>query len=62
MRFARKIGKKIVLASKVREESDYDEEYEPNDEATLIQIETAKELIDLVEEYLHKYKENKEKN
>ena len=31
---------------------DYDEEYEPSSETTAIQIETAKELIKLVEEYL----------
>lgn len=52
--FPRKIGKRIVLASKVREDSDYDEEYQPSFETTLLQIETAKELIDLVQEYLKK--------
>lgn len=59
--FPRKIGRKIVLASKVREDSDYDEEYEPSMETTLLQIETAKELIRLVEEYL-KSKGNKASN
>ncbi len=53
--FPRKIGRKIVLASKIREDSDYDEEYEPNNETTIIQIETAKELAKLVEEYLSKF-------
>lgn len=52
--FPRKIGRKIVLASKVREDSDYDEEYEQNAETTALQIETAKELIELVGEYLSK--------
>ena len=56
--FPRKIGKKIVLASKVREDSDYDEEYEPSSEATNMQIETAKELIELVEKYLNKFENN----
>ena len=50
--FPRKIGRKIVLASKIREDSDYDEEYEPNNETTIMQIETARELAKLVEEYL----------
>ena len=50
--FPRMIGKKIVLASKVREDSDYDDEYKPNAETTFIQIETAKELIDLVQKYI----------
>ena len=54
--FPRKLGRKIVLASKVREDSDYDEEYEPSYETTSMQIETAKELTKLVEEYLHKLK------
>ena len=39
--FPRQIGRKIVLASKVREDSDYDEEYEPSSETTALQIETA---------------------
>lgn len=54
--FPRQIGRKIVLASKVREDSDYDEEYEPSSETTFLQIQTAKELIELVEEYLNKLK------
>lgn len=52
--FPRQIGRKIVLASKVREDSDYDEEYEPSSETTFLQIQTAKELIELVEAYLSK--------
>lgn len=55
--FPRKIGKKIVLASKVREDSDYDEDYEPSSETTYLQIQTAKELIELVEKYLNKLKD-----
>lgn len=58
-KFPRKIGRKIVLASRVREDSDYDEEYEPSSEITALQIETAKELIELVKIYLN---ESKEKN
>ena len=50
--FPRQIGRKIVLASKVREDSDYDDEYEPSAETTFLQIQTAKELIELVEKFL----------
>ena len=53
--FPRQIGRRIVLASKVREDSDYDDEYEPSSEATYSQIETSRELIELVEKYLKKY-------
>lgn len=53
--FPRQIGRKIVLASKVREDSDYDDEYEPSSESTYLQIKTSQELIELVKEYLNKY-------
>lgn len=52
--FPRKMGTKIVQAQTIREDSDYDDEYEPNYEKTQEQIETAKELIKLVEEYINK--------
>lgn len=51
--FPKKIGKKIAQAQKVREDSDYDDEYEPSPEKTQQQIDTAKELIDLVEKYIN---------
>lgn len=50
--FPRQMGRRIIMASKVREDSDYDEKYEPSPEATFLQIETSKELIELVEKYL----------
>lgn len=49
--FPRQIGRRIVLASKVREDSDYDDEYDPSSESTYSQIETSRELIELVEKY-----------
>lgn len=52
--FPRKMGSKIVQAQTIREDSDYDDGYEPNYEKTAEQIETSKELIKLVEEYLNK--------
>lgn len=51
--FPRQMGRRIIMASKLREDSDYDEKYEPSFEATVLQIDTAKELIELVEKYLN---------
>lgn len=48
------MGTKIVQAQTIREDSDYDDGYEPSYEKTMEQIETAKELITLVEEYINK--------
>ena len=52
--FPRKMGGRIADASTVREDSDYDDEYVVKPEDTLEQIETAKELLNLVEEYINK--------
>ena len=54
-KFPKIISKKISQASKVREDSDYDDKIIPTDEETKIQIDTARELINLVENYLKKY-------
>lgn len=51
--FPRQMGRRIIMASKIREDSDYDEKYEPSTDATSLQIQTAKELIGLVEKYLN---------
>ncbi len=58
--FSRKLGKKIAQAQSIREDSDYDDEYVPSSEKTLIQIETASELIAVVEEYIIYKIDNKE--
>ena len=50
--FPRKIGKKIAQAQRIREDSDYDDEYSPSYEKTEQQIETARELIELVKKYI----------
>ena len=51
--FPKIISKKISQARKVREDSDYDDEYKPSYEKTEQQIETARELIGLVEKYIN---------
>lgn len=50
--FPKYIGRKIARASQIREDSDYDDEFVVDSNQTLIQIETAEELINLVEKYL----------
>ena len=50
--FPKMISKKIAQASKMREDSDYDDEYIPNAEKTKNQINTAREIIELVEKYI----------
>ncbi len=52
--FPKMIGRKISQAQRIREDSDYDDEYEPSLEKTENQLQTAQELIDLVEEYLNR--------
>ena len=54
--FPKIISKKIGQASKVREDSDYDDEYIPDAEKTKIQIDTASEVIELVEKYIENKK------
>lgn len=53
-KFPKSMGKRIVQASKTREDSDYDDEFIVKAEDTLEQIETAEELMKLVEEYIQK--------
>ena len=50
--FPKNMGRRIIDASKTREDSDYDDEFIVKAEETQVQIETAKELIELVEKYL----------
>ena len=54
-KFPKMIGRKISQAQRIREDSDYDDDYEPSLEKTEQQINTAQELIDLVEEYVNNY-------
>ena len=50
--FPKTIGRKIVKSSKVREDSDYVDEFVVDSETTETQIQTAEELIGLVEKYI----------
>ncbi len=51
--FPKSIGRKITKASKIREDSDYDDEFIVKPEETETQIKTAEELLILVEKYLN---------
>lgn len=51
--FPKQMGRRIARANQVREDSDYDDEFVVNADNTLVQIETAKELLKLVEEYVN---------
>lgn len=50
--FPRSMGRKISDAGSIREDSDYDDQFVVNPEATQTQIQTAEELVKLVEKYL----------
>lgn len=52
--FPKMMGRRINQAKDIREDSDYDDDYIPTNEETKVQMETARELIKLVEEYLSK--------
>jgi len=50
--FPRTMGRKITNATRTREDSDYDDEFIVSPEDTATQIETAKDIIVLIEKYL----------
>ncbi len=50
--FPKSMGRRISKASQVREDSDYDDEFIVKAENTQEQIDTAKEMIQLVELYI----------
>lgn len=54
--FPKKYGHKIVEAFNIRDDSDYDDEFVVDPEITKRQIETAKELVKLVEDYVDNHK------
>lgn len=54
--FPKRLGRRIGQAFQIREDSDYDYKFIPQIEQTEYQVETAKELIELVEEYIDKQK------
>lgn len=58
--FPKWMGKRIMQANRIREDSDYDDEYIANPEVTEEQIKTAEELIKLVEKYVNESQHNKE--
>ena len=50
--FPKTMGRRIAEASKMREDSDYDDEFVVNPEKTQKQIDTAIELVELTEKYI----------
>ena len=52
--FPKNMGRRISDASRIREDSDYDDEFIVRPEDTLAQIETAEEMIKVTEEYINK--------
>ncbi len=50
--FPKKMGRKISIASRMREDSDYEDEFVVEADDTKAQIETAKELLELAEKYI----------
>lgn len=57
--FPRKLGRKIVEAEEIRHASDYDDFYIATREEAEEQIETGKQLLELIEEYIkRKLKDN----
>ncbi len=50
--FPKDMGRRISNASRIREDSDYDDEFVVNPEDTLAQIKTAEEIIKLAENYI----------
>ena len=50
--FPKSMGRKIAIASSIREDSDYDDEFIVNETKTLEQLQTAEQLINLVEIYI----------
>ena len=54
-KFPKQMGRRIARANQVREDSDYDDEFVVDCDNTLVQINTAKELYKLVEEYINNF-------
>ncbi len=52
--FEKTLGKRIGEASRIREDSDYDDEFVVKPNVTKNQIETAEILLKVVEEYIDK--------
>jgi len=48
------LGRRIGQAFQIREDSDYDYKFIPQLEQTAYQVDTAKKLIELVEQYINK--------
>ncbi len=54
-KFPKGLGHRISEASKIRDDSDYDDEFVADKQKTLEQINVAKEMIELGEKYIENY-------
>lgn len=54
-KFPKQMGRRIARANQVREDSDYDDEFVVDPENTLVQIQTAKDLLELVKVYIDNF-------
>ena len=49
--FPKELGRRISKSKKIREDSDYDDEFVVKESETYAQLETAKELLELAKKY-----------
>lgn len=53
--FSKSIGRKIARSNQVREDSDYDDEFIVDIENTRLQLDSAKEIVNLIEKYIEEH-------
>lgn len=51
--FPKAIGRKISQATQIREDSDYDDKFIADEEKTKTQMNSAKEIVELIEKYIN---------
>lgn len=52
-KFPKTIGRKVSKANQIREDSDYDDKFVADKMQTKLQIQSAEELLDMVENYIN---------
>ena len=51
-KFSKIIGRKIAQATQIREDSDYDDKFIADESKTMTQMNSAKEIVELIEKYI----------